>query len=223
MGPRLTGIDRDEALRYLGYRSAGPAAPLEAELEQCEKQVLETVRPRAVWRRFALLPDGSLAGADFCPPGEDVKTLLADCREVVLLAATLGAEIEALVRRTQVLDMGRAMLLDACASAAIENVCENLCDDLAREAAPLYLTDRFSPGYGDLPLSCQADFFRLLDIPRRIGVSLSPSGLMIPQKTVTALVGLAPRPQPKRDGGCAVCARFEDCQLRKEGLRCGKG
>ena len=220
MEPRLTGINRKEALIYLGYKGGVLPDDVEGELARCEQLVLETARPRAVWRRFDRLPDGSLRGAGFCPQGEDVKALLANSAQVILFAATLGAEIESLVRRTQVRDMGRAMMLDACASAAMENLCDNLCEDLAAEVAPLYLTDRFSPGYGDLPLSQQADFFRLLDIQRRIGVSLSPGGLMIPQKSVTALLGVAGRPQKMRPKGCAVCNLFETCAFRKEGLNC---
>lgn len=222
MEPRLTEWDRNEALIYLGFRGGPLPEDLELSLERCRTLLRETARPRLVWRRFALLPGGALAGADFCPPGEDVKELLKDCRELVLMAATLGAEIETLLRRTQLRDMGLAMVLDACASAAIENVCDNFCEDLAKDAAPLYLTDRFSPGYGDLPLSCQADFFRLLDIRRRIGVSLSPAGLMIPQKSVTALIGLADRPQKMRSKGCAVCSLFDSCRFRREGVSCGK-
>lgn len=222
MEPRLTEINRNEALIYLGYKGGGlPGDSLE-ELKGCERQVMEAARPRIVWRRFSLAPDGTLKGTLFRPQGEDVRALLSGCREALLLAATLGAEIETLIRRTQVRDMGRAMMLDACASAAIENVCDNLCEDLSRELAPLVLTDRFSPGYGDFPLSAQADFFALLDIERRIGVSLSPGGLMIPQKSVTALVGLSDRPRNKRPKGCAACSLFENCAFRKENLSCGK-
>jgi hypothetical protein len=75
--------------------------------------------------------------------------------------------------------MADAVILDCCGSSAIENVCDNLCDDL-QQAVDGFLTDRFSPGYGDFPFAQQPDFCRTLDISRRIGVNLSPSGLMIP-------------------------------------------
>ena len=222
MEPRLTGINRKEALLYLGYKGGAVSAGIEEDIARCERLILETARPRAVWRKFGLLEDGSLRGTDFRPEGENVKALLQDCHEVVLMAVTLGAEIEALARRTQVRNMAEAMVLDACASAAVENLCDNFCSDLAAELSPLHLTDRFSPGYGDLPLSQQADFFRLLDMQRRIGVALSPGGLMIPQKTVTALIGVSDRPQPMRRSGCASCQLFETCAFRKEDLDCGK-
>ena len=118
--------------------------------------------------------------------------------------------------------MAQALILDAAASAAVENVCDNLCADLAETFAPHCLTDRFSPGYGDLPLSQQRDLFRLLDVTRRIGVSLSESGLMVPQKSVTALIGVSDRPQRKRSGGCETCTMSADCAYRKDGKNCGK-
>ena len=59
-------------------------------------------------------------------------------------------------------------------------------------------------------------------ISRRIGVTLSESALMIPQKSVTALIGVSDRPQPKRAGGCESCGMREDCAYRKEGKRCGQ-
>ena len=117
--------------------------------------------------------------------------------------------------------MSGALILDAAGSAAVENVCDNLCADLAAAFAPRHLTDRFSPGYGDLPLNQQRWFFSLLDINRRLGVSLTESGLMVPQKTVTALVGVSDREQPKRPTGCESCALAERCAFRKEGKRCG--
>lgn len=220
MEARLTEIDIVEALRYLRIRSGAASAEVEAELRDCAAMLMKTAKPRAVWRAFALLPDGSLDGCAYRPRGEDIRALLRDCDRVILFAATLGAEADALLRRAQQRSMREAVLLDAAGSAAIENVCDNLCADLAAALAPRFLTDRFSPGYGDLPLEDQRALFRALDVTRRIGVSLTESLLMLPQKSVTALLGVSDRPQPRR-GGCESCANRENCELRKDGTSCG--
>ena len=221
MEARLSGLERNQVLHYLGYPGGGLSEELSADLVRCERTLLETARPRALWRLFPLLPDGRLAGTDYAPAGSSVRELLRDCDAVILMAATLGSEVERLIRRAQLGRMGDAVILDACGSAAIENVCDNLCADLADEFRPRCLTDRFSPGYGDMPLSEQAELFRVLDVTRRIGVSLSESGLMLPQKSVTALIGVSDRPQPKRHRGCPSCSMFETCPFRKEGKNCG--
>ena len=222
MEARLDGVDRAETLQYLSYRGSFLDAALRGELDRCEELLLRTARPRLVWRLFKLLPDGSLEGTDYRPGGRDVHEMLRDCDEVVLLAATLGTEAESLIRRAAARNMGEAVILDATGSAAIERVCDNFCADLAASVAPRFLTDRFSPGYGDMPLTDQKPFFRVLDVSRRIGVSLSASGLMIPQKSVTALIGVADRPQPRRSRGCESCGMAEGCPYRKEGKSCGK-
>ena len=177
------------------------------------------------------MPDGSLAGTQFRPDGQDVPALLKDCSQVILMAVTLGSETERLLRTAQARSMGEAVILDAAAGAAVENVCDNLCRDLEAQFSPRFLTDRFSPGYGDFPFSQQRAFFDLLDITRRIGdllditrrigVSLTESGLMLPQKSVTALMGLADTPQEHRHRGCASCRLFATCSFRKEGKHCG--
>lgn len=222
MEPRFTGIHENEALLYLGYRGGTLPENIHETIAHCEKILLKTARPRIVWRQFDLKDDLTFSGTDFRPAGNDVKNLLKDCRRVVLFAATLGTEVEALLRRTQVRDMAEAVVLDCCASSAIENVCDNFCADMQEAVAPQYLTDRFSPGYGDLPFAQQKEVCGILDIGRRIGVNLSPGGLMIPQKSVTALMGIADTPQNKRFRGCAYCSLFETCTLRKENRSCGK-
>ena len=221
MEARLERIRRAETLQYLSYHGSFLPGEIRADLDRCETQMLQTARPRLVWRMFSLLPDGSLAGTDYRPGGEDVHAFLQDCDSVVLMAATLGAEAERLIRRASARNMADAVILDAAGSAAIEMVCDNFCEDLSKTAAPRFLTDRFSPGYGDMPLDDQKAFFRLLDVSRRIGVNLSASGLMIPQKSVTALIGISDRIQPKRERGCAECGNYENCAYRKEGKNCG--
>ncbi len=149
--------------------------------------------------------------------GRDVPTLLEDCHRVILLAATLGAGVDTAINRLQITDMAAAVMLDACADGAIENVCDNLCTDLAAKYG--YLTHRFSPGYGDYPFALQRDFAAVLDLPRTIGVTLTDSGLMVPQKSVTALVGIAATPPPKQTTKCAACTMRDTC-TRKERAAC---
>jgi len=217
---RLTDIDPAEALRYLGIPANRAPAELTESLERCRKRVLETARPRAVWRLLRRLPSGGLEGTALRLEGEAVRALLDGCSRVVLLAATLGAETEALLRRAQARNMADAVMLDACASAAIENVCDNLCADVEAELAPWFLTERFSPGYGDLPLTEQAALLQVLDAPRRIGVTLTGSGVMLPQKTVTALAGVTDRPRKRSRRSCESCTLAGRCGYRKEGIHC---
>jgi len=219
---RLVEIKRRETLKYLGYPGGPLPEDILEQLETGEREILRRASPRVIWRLFDRSPAGELAGTGFTPAGNDIRVFLKDCDQVILMAATLGLEVEKLLRRTQARDMALAVILDAAASAAIENVCDNLCADLAEAFAPRYLTDRFSPGYGDFPISQQGALFRLLDISRRIGISLSESGLMVPQKSVTALIGVSDRPQAGRSRGCAACAMFADCTYRKGGTSCGK-
>ena len=79
---------------------------------------------------------------------------------------------------------------------------------------------RFSPGYGDLPLEIQKDLCRMLNASRRIGLTVSESMLMVPCKSVTAVIGIAEEPQDHRASGCEVCNLFRTCEFRKEGGTC---
>ena len=219
---RLTGLNRQEALIYLNYKGGAIPPDVDGQITRCESLVMQTAEPRLTYRRFDVLPDGSLAGTEFRPLGNDVKELLSTSVAVIVFAATLGTRMDALIRRKQIAEMSDAVILDACASAAIENVCDNFCADIADAEKPMYLTDRFSPGYGDLPFSQQPEFCRLLDVERRIGVTLSPGGLMNPQKSVTALFGISPELQKKRFSGCANCTLFSNCAYRKGDTTCGR-
>lgn len=219
MEGRLTHIDTEEALRYLRCRGEEGRAAVEGDLLRCRRLLLAAARPRVVWRRFDLTADGALAGTDFRPEGQAIHAVLEGCHAAVLMAATLGAEAETLLRRAQSRSMTEAVLLDALGSAAIENVCDNLCADLKSQLAPAHFTRRFSPGYGDWPLHQQRQLFDILDVTRRIGVTLTERFLMTPQKSVTALIGLSDTPRSER-GGCASCANYAHCDYRKEGEIC---
>lgn len=207
-----------EALHYMGWRGTPVEPQLLAQIRDMIDRAEEDLAPRTVMRRFAWEEDGTLRGTTLRPGGQDVAKMLEGCHEAVLLAATLGAESERMLLKVQARSSTEAVLLDAVLSAAIEAVCDAqesaLRNQLAAEG--LYLTDRFSPGYGDMPLEQTRSICAVLEADRRIGLTVSDRGIMIPRKSVTAIMGISRRPVSRRASGCAVCSMRESCTLRKE-------
>lgn len=220
MEARLTELNYNEILMYLGYRGQTVTPELERQIRDCAEAVTKASQPRLVYRRIRL-ENGKIPGLEL--EGEDMRELLAPCREAVLMAATLGPRVEQLLMRREVTDMADAVIMDSCASTAIENVCDHFEFDLREElkAEGLYLTDRFSPGYGDLPLNTQPRFCAALNTVRRIGLTVNPKNyIMVPRKSVTAILGIADTPRKLRKRGCEVCSMFLTCAYRKEGISC---
>lgn len=217
MDAELLQIPLREVLHFLGWRGTPVDAPLLAQIRDLCDLAVREVRPRMAERRFPLEPDGSLAGTSMTPKGNDVRAMLAPCREAVLLASTLGAESERLLLRMQAKDAEQALLLDAVLSAAIEAVLDAREEALRGELAAQgrYLTDRFSPGYGDMPLAQMREICEVLGAQRAIGLTVSAGGVMIPRKSVTAILGISDVPVARRPAGCEGCAARETCALRR--------
>lgn len=184
--------------------------------QNAAQEILSCCQPKYYLVRYPVQPllDSFLTGAD-------IRRHLIGCSDCVLLCATLGSEVDTLIRRTQITDMAKALWLDAAASAAIEQVCDEVQQQIASELGQS-LTSRFSCGYGDLPLSAQKHFLSHLDAGRKIGLHLSPSGMLIPIKSVTAVIGILPEGAavPHSDS-CSICNLRENCQLRRKGVFCG--
>lgn len=217
--PRMTELNENEILLYLGYRGQELDEELLRQITVCQQRIADAARPGLVYRRLPV-ENGQIKG--FPLEGDDIRALLSPCREAILMAATLGSEVERILMRAEVTDMADALIMDSCASTAIENVCDHFEMDLREELKTegLYLTDRFSPGYGDLPISCQGQLCNILQTNRRIGLTVTPSNIMVPRKSVTAIMGISAAEQPLRKRGCEVCSMFKTCTYRKGGTSC---
>lgn len=216
-------LNLSEALRYLGVPGE-PDPVLLAQLSAMSDKLTRSVTPRYIWRVFPLSFRGegpTLEGAGLTLTGTMAARMLGACSQAVLLACTLGAWFEALLRAEQARSMAGAALLDACGSVWVEAGCDQAEGEISARFPGLYRTDRFSPGYRDLPLALQKDICTLLDASRRLGVQVTDSFLLNPSKTVTAVIGLSERPQPARIRGCGFCNLRENCQYRKGGKTCG--
>ena len=215
--------DLREITRYLGYYGVTPDESMMREIDQCINELEKVITPRFVYDRFGLLQkeegDGSVLSFGGIETGSrDLARNLKGCTEVYIMAVTLGPGPDRLVRRASVGRMSRALIYQAAAAAMTEAWCDEINERIRREAAKdgLYTRPRFSPGYGDLPLSLQAQISGILNMPKEIGVSLTESYLMTPSKSVTALIGVSPEPaSPGRGspeaGKCGSCAAAESC------------
>ena len=134
----------------------------------------------------------TLLFADVTLQSRDLGRNLAGCSKVALLAATIGPQIDALIRRHSSLDPVYASILQATGAMYIEELVDLVNSEIKRIAAAqgLKTKPRYSPGYGDVPLQVQKDFFRLLPCTR-IGLTLMDTLIMAPEKSVTAFVGLS--------------------------------
>lgn len=205
-----------EALRYLGIRDDS----MRPQAEQMLRSITET--PRYTYRVFDLtFQEGIPSLSGLILPGNTAKKMLAGCEKAVLLSCTMGLQFDARLRALQARSMADALILNACGSALVEQGCDEAEKEISARFPDLYLTDRFSPGYGDLPLDTQKGICAALDVHRRLGISLTDSMLMNPSKSVTAIIGLSRTPQMARIRGCGYCSMKETCALRKGGKHCG--
>ena len=214
---RSENLER-EAARYLGYRSVKPDAAVETMIEVCIAEVEATAVPRSIHERFPLTfsGEGKFQVASLHLESRSLERNLAGCEEVYLFAATLGIAVDTLIKRVAVMDTANGTVMQAAAAAVIEAFCDAENEKLRQEAESegLYLRPRFSPGYGDLSLDCQRDFLYLLKAQKNIGLTVTDSGLMVPIKSVTAIIGISKVHTGCHHQGCEACGKI-DCAFRR--------
>jgi hypothetical protein len=183
---------RGEALRYMGYRGQAMGPELEARLDEAVARCKSLMKPATVWREFSLERAETglkLIGTVLALPGKSIARHLEGCEKAVLMAATLGPDIDREIALASSREPTLGLMLDAVATAMIEERCDELEEEIREGMRGYGLTTRFSPGYGDLPLELQPQVLAALDAARRIGVTCGPALIMTPMKTVTAILG----------------------------------
>ena len=211
-----------EALRYMQTENV---PEIRNKAERALTMLRELSAPKYLYRVFELdKSEGEyqLKGSNIILRGKSADTMLHDCCSAIIMICTLGFGFEAELRKAQARSMADALIFDACGSALVEEGCDEAERVISAAMPGMYMTDRFSPGYGDLPLELQEEISRTLNAEKQLGVHLNESLLFYPSKTVSAIIGIADEKQPARIRGCDYCSMRESCALRKRGGSCGK-
>lgn len=120
-------------------------------------------------------------------------------KEIGLFVVTIGSSIETMVKNAfDENDYVNGLVYDAIGSEYADSLAQALHKLLEKEKG--YCMSRCSPGYGDWQLSEQKKLFEFVP-GDKIGVKLTGSFLMLPEKSVSAIIGFS----DKKSHGCGDC------------------
>jgi len=219
-------VNEKEVLRFLGYKGASADERIHSIIDELIELFTANVIPKSVYGIWDCQIDSSTtAFGGVTVKSRNLACHLSDCRQIVLLAATLGTQADTLIRRLSVQDMEKAVIAQAVCAAMLEAYCDSITDKITsqnfRATAPAretlsreikYPTTRFSPGYGDFDIAYQKDILNML-ICSRIGLSMTDGYMLTPTKSVTAVIGFS-KERKQILSKCEYCAD-KKCLARK--------
>jgi Vitamin B12 dependent methionine synthase, activation domain len=191
-------LPRKEIYRRLGFIKGVTeiSSSQKEEIERFIQDALSLIHLKGAGLR---MPVQEIKGAriilaeDVTFESNQLAALLRNCREIVLMGATAGNDImKAIEEDAAGRNVTRGIVFDATASetvdASLDWIMGYFNRTLLRENRQL-LKKRYSAGYGDLLLETQNTIYRLLQLDR-IGIRITDSCMLIPEKSVTAITGI---------------------------------
>ena len=206
-------MNRATILKYMGQRGKEPDHAVERLVDEAVKIVEEASQFRAVYKPLKVARDPFRFVEPEIPiPSRDLAFYFEEVTDTLVIACTLGPEIDRLIRFYEKTDMAMALAVDAAASTYLEEACDAFQEKLELGVHSF----RFCPGYGDLPLSLNRPLAKALNAGVRIGARLTDGDVFFPTKTMLGIIGLGINPRKS----CMSCIRKKSCELLKEGLTC---
>lgn len=182
-----------EVSRYLGYKKIDtPEEKIKILIEECCADMFNILMPKSTYDIFDLSfqSDYEIQFSDVLIKSRNLSRNLENCTKVALMAATIGPQVDNLIRRYEKIDTLKAAVFQSTGAMFIEKLVDFTNDEISKiaESQNLKTRPRYSPGYGDVNLDVQKIFFNLLPC-QKIGLSLMQTLIMAPEKSVTAFIG----------------------------------
>ena len=217
-------LTAEETYPYVGVRPDGLSPQVMQMITHFVGKVIRLAEPRGVWNTFSVDQAArgriSLLGTSLLIEGPTTAAHFASCDKITLFAVTIGPQVDAVLEELSREDPTRALILDGIASAAVEHGAEQLDALISGEIRHhgYFPTARFSPGYGDWPLSWQRSFLDAVEAGK-INLTCTSHYLLRPVKSVTAALGWSRIPVersyslPERKKACQGPAACKSCPL----------
>lgn len=184
-------VDLPEIAFYMRMGRTLPEGELAARVLRLRDEALKAISPRRVWRRVPVADGAIDSGGVRLALCGTLADHIAGCGAAYLVCGTIGAGFDAFHRRVSVGSGVDALIAQAIGAALVEKLMDETEAEIREELAEgESLRPRYSPGYGTFPLAAQRELLALLDAPRAVGVSLTDTLLMVPSKSVSAVIGV---------------------------------
>lgn len=216
-----TAIDKKSVCRYIGYGpDSEPSARVRTLLDEYSENVHHLIEPSFSYdiREIELAESSTVFVEGSVVFSSDmIASLLGRCQKVALFVVTIGDYLEEMVSwlasHNSIL---QSALLDAIGSDAVEIVADSVQEKIQKTAHEqgLVISKRFSPGHCDWDISQQKMLFKTLNT-NLAGVHLTERCLMIPQKSISGIIGLGSSADHVEDyNPCKTCDKFDCCGRR---------
>lgn len=161
---------------------------LKSLLDECIELCKKEIKPEVCWKEVNITSECDFYLDTYKVDSDNLKGMLEGYDKAVVFAATVGLGIDKLTRRYSLTAPEKAVFMQAVGAEAVEALCDKFCGELAEWYDEI--TPRFSPGYGDLALDFQKSVDEMLSMSRNVGITLLDNLMMVPTKSVTAIVGV---------------------------------
>ena len=207
-----------EAIRYLGFGKNAVDDRTFALIINSFRELEEVADERSIYRIFSLETeqDNRMKIGNMVIDSMNLKKNLKGCQKVILFGATLGTGVDMLVKRRGITDMASVVVLQACATAMLEEFCDKCVDEISEQfnQEGMYLRPRCSAGYCDFSISHQEEILRMTDASKKIGLTITSGSMLTPTKSITAVIGISDKNISCHREGCEVCEKT-DCDYRR--------
>lgn len=186
-------LRRREIYRYLRLEGHAPDEATSADVERNLKRLHDTVDLRCVASLRPITRTGDvLVFGDFSTESVMLQKNMKTSEYAVIFAMTLGAAVDRLINRLLITSKADAFITDACCTEYLESYANHYCAQMRDEAAEydLIAHPRFSPGFADFGLEFQWPLIRSLHADKKMHIALTEGNMLVPTKTITALMGL---------------------------------
>jgi hypothetical protein len=218
----LVVINKDEAFRHMGYNSKTVDKETTKLLNESIAELKDLSELKYVYKIFDIEKENNNISFEnmINIKSNDLYKLFKNCEKSAIIAATLGFEVEKRIRYYSLTNLSKALVFDACATSCIEALCDVAQAEINEIALKegFNITHRYSPGYGDVPISLQGEILSALNAQKLIGLSVLDSFILVPRKSVTAFIGFI-KDYKINKKSCIDCNLFGNCSFSKEGER----
>lgn len=198
----------NQILKYLGYGNNMPDSTVMNLINECINEVKEISKFKYYYQEYdEILP--------FLSNNDNYIKYLNGANGYLLVATTLGIDIDIKTRYYKHADPTKGVIFDAAASAYVEY----LADEYEKTLPFNEMSYRFCPGYQGTSFLDNQIIAKYLNISKILGINFLESGLMVPLKSMVGIIALG----TNKKQSCSGCIfNGKECKYQKEGLTCYK-